>query len=287
MIGRSIVDYRQATAGADHLVIFARTNDCQEIILKAGLEANVDAFVLKLLADTSVPVPQLLGESEIQVESQPQFLTIMAPAHGRVLAEEPHLEAYLPQLISMVHKVHSHKSDKGSGLLLNVEHGRGLTWKEYLLRILQSRDPEFDWEVTARRPEIDAIALHSIIDRMIHRVEALPELTVPSLLHGDLNPHNIFVQDGRISSMIDWSYARYGDPLFDFARLRMNPFVSENQRASSAYFDALSLNDEERFREQSYYLFNLLEYINWSVLDRNILRARHHLHILAQSNFDD
>jgi hypothetical protein len=63
----------------------------------------------------------------------------------------------------------------------------------------------------------------------------------------------------------------------------MNPFVRSDPTASAAYFEALDLNPEERAREQTYYLFNLLEYVNWYVQDHRPDGVRNHLTLLGQA----
>lgn len=42
-------------------------------------------------------------------------------------------------------------------------------------------------------------------------------LTDLSLLHGDLNDWNLFVQDGHLTDIIDWEDTMLGDPVFDLA----------------------------------------------------------------------
>jgi len=39
--------------------------------------------------------------------------------------------------------------------------------------------------------------------------------------HGDLGPWNVIQRDGRISGVIDWDMARFGDPLDDLAQLAL------------------------------------------------------------------
>lgn len=281
VLGDRLFQWREASAGADHLVVLATTESGQEVVLKAGLEANVDAFILRLLDGSAVPVPKLLAEAPID-GVEPYWLTIMTPAEGVLLSEILNMSRYLPQLISAVHNVHRTTTTKGAGLVLSVEGGAELSWKGYLLGILQGKNPEFDWKQIGQHPEVDASKLSRAISGVIRQVDALPDLQVMSLLHGDLNPYNVFVQDNHVSGIIDWSYARYGDPLFDFARLRMNPFIDEDPRATVLYFKLLDLGVEERIREQTYYLFNLLEYVNWSIQDHNTQRALHHLTLIEQ-----
>jgi aminoglycoside phosphotransferase (APT) family kinase protein len=42
--------------------------------------------------------------------------------------------------------------------------------------------------------------------------------TKPVLLHGDLHLRHIYAADGRLSGIIDWGDAAFGDPLFDLGR---------------------------------------------------------------------
>lgn len=42
----------------------------------------------------------------------------------------------------------------------------------------------------------------------------------PVLVHGDFNIHNMLVQDGRITSCLDWEWGHAGDPLEDLNNIR-------------------------------------------------------------------
>lgn len=83
----------------------------------------------------------------------------------------------------------------------------------------------------------DAVAaraeLLTTLERLLHRVvPMLPEdlrakgadllryvaLPTPTtLVHGDLGPHHVLYDGGRITGVIDWSDARVGDPALDLA----------------------------------------------------------------------
>lgn len=282
IVGQEITTRRQATAGADHFVIFATSKDGQELVIKAGPEANVDAFVLKRLAQTPVPVPALIGCAPIEHDGERHYVTIMTPAEGILLAEAPDLGRYLPQLVSAMRSVHGVTTTQGAGLVLAVEEGRGQSWTGYLDDLLSGSHPDFPWAMVAQHPAIDASKLNRALVELRRHIESLPEIAAPSLLHGDLNPFNIFGQNGQITGIIDWSYARYGDPLFDFARLRMNGVIRKHDALNELYVQQLHLTEDEAAREQVYYWFHLLEYVNWYVQDGHPERAREHLHILDQ-----
>lgn len=50
----------------------------------------------------------------------------------------------------------------------------------------------------------------------------------PVLLHGDLNSHNVFVDEvGFVTNLIDWEDALSGDPIFDLASWATFTFVQE------------------------------------------------------------
>lgn len=49
-----------------------------------------------------------------------------------------------------------------------------------------------------------------------HYLPALDEVTEPRLIHWDLWNGNLFVQDGKIVSIIDWERALWGDVLMEF-----------------------------------------------------------------------
>jgi hypothetical protein len=132
-------------AGADHIVIFATTRDEHEIVVKAGLETNVDAFVLRQLAGTPVPVPTLLGHGSIEHDGEQYWLTIMTPAPGALLADIADMAEYMQPLVSAVRDVHQVTTTKGAGLVLAVEEGKGQSWHKYLDSLLSGSHPDFHW----------------------------------------------------------------------------------------------------------------------------------------------
>jgi len=125
--------------------------------------------------------------------------------------------------------------------------------------------------------------LRRAVARLGEELEGLPEPPRYHLLHGDLNPANVLVAAGRLTGIIDWRYARYGDPLFAFARLRMNPFVRCSTAATATYFALLGLSGEERGREDFSFRFNLLEYVQWYAQSGSADRVREHIALLDRA----
>lgn len=44
-------------------------------------------------------------------------------------------------------------------------------------------------------------------------------------IHGDLGFHNLMMEDGRVSALLDWEFSRIGDPVEDLASIR--PFMEQ------------------------------------------------------------
>lgn len=62
--------------------------------------------------------------------------------------------------------------------------------------------------------------------------------TRPTLLHGDLIMHNLLTDLHRLTGILDWEYAQYGDPFYDLAR------VIYYQECAKAYINE---NKDEHF----------------------------------------
>jgi hygromycin-B 4-O-kinase len=280
-LGQSFQDWHQPDAGADHVVVLVTTTLGERLVIKAGAEADVDAFVLTHLADRGVNVPRLVAQAPLADHPDAGSLMVMTMVDGTLLADvDQHAERYLRPLIDEMRKVHAVTTTAGAGPVLAVERGARLSWRDYLVAVLTGQDPEFRWAEIARHPKVDGSLLSRALDAAVTRARELVFPTTLSLLHGDLNPYNVFVRDGAITGIIDWSYARYGDPLFDFARLRMNPFVRLNPAAVREYRAHLNLLAEEATREAFYYRVNLLEYVNWYFLQSELGRVQEQLMLI-------
>lgn len=135
----------------------------------------------------------------------------MRRARGDAVADLPleQKRAVWSQLASTLRRLHGIKG-KGAGLLVSSEpRGVWSVWEVYV-----------KWMLTEH-------ALYALQNGLLSAKIAgdvlecfvgwLPEPQVEgSLLHGDLNDHNVFAQDG-LTDIIDWEDALVGDPIFELA----------------------------------------------------------------------
>jgi aminoglycoside phosphotransferase (APT) family kinase protein len=68
----------------------------------------------------------------------------------------------------------------------------------------------------------DTLQPYPVIDCAFARLrrECQSGLGGPALVHGDVLPHNLLVDDGRLTGLLDWEFAHIGDPAEDLAYCR-------------------------------------------------------------------
>lgn len=76
-------------------------------------------------------------------------------------------------------------------------------------------DSECDWLVTSGTLPVD------LVKRNREVAEAALRPWTPAFIHGDLQITHVFVQDDKVTGVIDWSEASQGDALFDLASLTL------------------------------------------------------------------
>ena len=94
-----------------------------------------------------------------------------------------------------------------------------MSWREYLLDV-KSEAPgnlRSGWRDTLARSEVAVRAFTAGMDALEALVSRRPDHR--NLLHSDLLNRNVFVSGGRVTAMIDWQCAMYGDFLHDVAWL--------------------------------------------------------------------
>ena len=281
VVNQKLSDGQLASAGADHLIVFARTLSGFPVVIKIGEDAATDAYVLAQVADRPVPVPMVLASGNISYKDQSHSTTIMTRSPGIELANSADMGRWFRPLLDLMDEVHRVTSVDSAGPVSAILHRRPWrTWRAYLRDVLTGEEDGFDWESIAESPWVDEKILYAAILRLLEELKHLPEPEQYHLLHGDMNPYNVLVTDDGISGLIDWSYARFGDPLFDFARLRMNLFVRQSEELTAAYFAHLHLDTTQRRIEEFYFNFQLLEYLNWYTQSEDITRVREYVVLL-------
>lgn len=127
------------------------------------------------------------------------------------------------------------------------------SWAEALLAANQDRPRIGGWRERMAASRLGCGAFDEAYGCLTELAAACPNDR--HLIHGDLLNRNTFVQEDRISALIDWGCAMYGDFLYELAHLTFSPlwfpawrdidFVGEARR----HYEAIGL-DVPRFDER-------------------------------------
>lgn len=134
------------------------------------------------------------------------------------------------------------------------------TWAAFLTAVA---DPtRYDWEAVARRVDAALLAkLRAVVLDLAPRCRC-PE--VRRLIHGDFGVDNVLSDGRRVTAVIDWALAMFGDPLYEWATLCF--WRDVNLRPVLARFEALQ---PDRQRLWCYQLRFGLEEIRQSAVGGN------------------
>lgn len=242
--------------------VFFLTLAGEEYAVKYGKDATKDvpAIALMRARGVHVPVPEVISSFEFDEVPVLVMRRITFPLLEDVSAAD--LPMYIPSMLDVMEELHTITNS-----MPQVVSGSRMiaSWKDYLLAQFDGRT--IDWEEVLKRKALDHALVRDALDRFCALLVASEiEPASYALLHTDFNQRNLFVDPATktISGVIDWEDAIFGDPIYDFARVRM--FIwhfALPDTAVAAYYDRLNYTDEERWREWLYWTARVIQYLAW------------------------
>lgn len=123
---------------------------------------------------------------------------------------------------------------------------RGDTWKEAFIKIVKSVLED------GQRKNVDyGCEMREIRKALLRHAPSLESVTTPRLVHWDAWDPNFFVEDGRVTGIIDFERALWGDPLME-AQFRQLNF--EEMPESLKGYGKTTFTPEEEERNHLYTL---------------------------------
>ena len=195
-------------------------------------------LVVKLLVDKPVDAPELAAAS--------YYALRLVRAHG-IPAPEP---IYLDEAGALL---------GAPGIVTRFVEGRQesdrrdpIAWAETLARLLvrihdispseKDRQRLFDGNHMAlyilRGDEPERRAGNHLADVIYDTVRELRSNVSPvatSLVHMDYWQGNVLWRDGRVTAVLDWDHASYGDPVLDVSYFRMNMYLRGIKEAAEPF----------------------------------------------------
>jgi hygromycin-B 4-O-kinase len=198
--------YACTAAGRDYVV---RLNPTEETFA-------ADLFAMTFAAP-GIPIPRVVEVGE----AFGGFYAVSERAFGAFLEEldAGELRASIPSILGTLEAMRAADTSASTGFGPWTAHGDGRypSWRAYLLDV--EREVPDAWS-HGWREELEASPLASAtfqtgLDALSELVPRCPELR--HLLHSDMLNRNVFVADHRVSALIDWQCAMYGDFLYELA----------------------------------------------------------------------
>jgi aminoglycoside phosphotransferase (APT) family kinase protein len=170
----------------------------------------------KLLRDETVWLPRLSEQLPIAVPTpvkvgvpQPNYPYCWSivpwfegTAADRMLPDET--EAF--RLMRFLKQLHSHNAEQAP---------------ENNYRGVPLSDKRADVEARMQRLKLKTDLITDAVEAGWHEAVTEPDVAKKCLIHADLHPGNIIVENGRIKAIIDWGDITSGDPAIDLACLWM------------------------------------------------------------------
>ncbi|HMS25291.1 MAG TPA: aminoglycoside phosphotransferase family protein [Acidimicrobiia bacterium] len=206
--------------GEELVIRLPRINTALELIDKE----NVWLPILAPQLPTPIPTPVAQGKPS---EEYPWNWSILQWMSGNIVTHDEDLFSVAQDLAQFINALRAIDPAKGRALNVN-NNARGAP--------LLTRDTEVRQAVEQLTNEIDT----SLAIELWESALRTPEYTAePSWIHGDLQPGNILVSNGKLSGVIDFGCLGIGDPACDLIPA-WTLFSSENRMK---FRDALDVDD--------------------------------------------
>ncbi len=219
-----ITGLRPLGAGAWSRAYAFRCGDA-DLVVRFG--ALIEDFCKDRLAaqwaSPVLPIPRIIELGECDIADAGRFFAISERARGSFLEEmsPARVGRALPSLFETLDALREVEVAREAGFGLWDAEGRGssASWREALLSVAD--DPPgrriHGWRRRlAADPQLEDLYEQGVA-ALAALVPACPE--IQHVVHSDLPNRNVLVAQDRITAVLDWGSALYGDPLYDIAWL--------------------------------------------------------------------
>lgn len=178
-----------------------------------------DAYAYRHFAGPNLPIPPMVAHGEFGGLS---FAITERAAGDRLEMIPPAARPSLyPALLDTLDAIAAAdlRGTRGYGPWSSDGDGEGATWRDFLIAIAANRDEGYyhDWHALFTESFLERDLFDALYRRMLALAAFCPEER--HLIHCDLHYDNILADGSRITAIIDWGNACYGDPLYDVAWL--------------------------------------------------------------------
>ena len=258
----------------------------KEYVVKIGegVKADIKAYNLIEKYKLKIPVPKLYLKTSFN--NIP--VLVMEKIKYCLLETIPKQEMsnYIPSMIESLKEIHKITSER-VGCLTGEKEKR--TWKNFHLSKFDGSDNYLKWNEICKRDTLDSNLILRSVDKFSSKFsEAEINESNYSLLHTDFNQRNLFVdpKTKKITGIIDWGESIFGDPIYDFARIRMLIWhFNLGAKAVDDYYTLMDYTPKQRELDDLYWISRIIEYLAYyseEVNDFNMSRIKLHQDFLRE-----
>ena len=226
-----------------------------------------DRWCFQQFHSEELPIPEIL---EIGSFSSHYAYCLSRRLPGITLEDSaiPTLQQLTPYVSQVWKVIHQSllPSSEGFGPFNECGHATFSSWQSFLQSTIRGKDQQWDHLFASNL--LDATALQPVMHSYLRLTGHCPEER--KLVHGDFGSNNVLTDGKKITGVLDWDCALYGDPLFDVAgSFFWSPWL-DCMRIQSEFFQR-TLRNEANFavRLQCYQLQCGLEEIHENALAGN------------------
>jgi hygromycin-B 4-O-kinase len=179
-----------------------------------------EAYLYQRLASSPIPFPPIMHTGRLG----DLYFAISRKVPGKMLQQHSvqEVEQLLPQVIEILDAIHRVDVSDTQGYGTFDYQGVGLasSWRGSLSSVGKEED-ERDYYGKWYHLFEDTFLEHDLFNEIYQHMQHLFDFC-PSeryLVHGGYNFRNILAQDGKITAVLDWVDAKYGDFVYDIAGL--------------------------------------------------------------------
>lgn len=204
---------------------FAFRADGAEYVVRVNGAAHAagsfakDEYAGRVYASEELPIPLIVAQGQadewhyaISERIAGRTLTECSPAERRRL---------LPALLDMLEALGAAdtSASDGYGAWGGDGDGRYGSWQAFLADVDKNHDDGFfaNWHRYFNESFLERDLFERVCERMVALSEDIPNMR--QLVHNDYQFENVLTDGERITGVIDWANALYGDPLYDVAWL--------------------------------------------------------------------
>jgi hygromycin-B 4-O-kinase len=179
-----------------------------------------EAFIARHFVHPQLPLPEIIKIGRL--DDLHYAISIKAPGVTLDRLSPQEYQRTLPSVIETMWAIHQADVSRQPGWGLFNDQGEGLfpSWRSYLESV---REEEEEWDFYGKwHPLFDTTFLErEVFGNVYTHMYRLIDFCPPErwLVHGGYGYGNTLAQDGKVTAVIDWMDAKYGDFVYDIAWL--------------------------------------------------------------------